>query len=203
MQPSWWRRNPAQPPECCGNGIVARHSLLSRTHPVHGLRGDGTPASTRHRTTTATVVVHYRFHPLFGQQLEVIRRLARCTPPAVVVKVEGTCRPLTVPEWMVSPAASSLRVSQDATVGTTHLLDVCSLIERMADAVRMKNDPINSLNSKSMHEEPGGSDHANAATEHRDSRRTDRCRVGGRRRAKGGDADGRRHSNRSTTRKGG
>lgn len=72
------------------------------------------------------VTIHYRFHPHFGQSLEVVLRPRRADAPVTVV--DPSSAPLQIPAWMLLPAAGSLAVSATATVAPRALLALSELL---------------------------------------------------------------------------
>lgn len=71
--------------------------------------------------------MHYPFHPLHGQQLQVFVS-ARSSDGAVTVE-DANQKRLKIPRWMVLPDAAECRVDDAPTVHATALLQLAELWE--------------------------------------------------------------------------
>jgi len=72
------------------------------------------------------VKVHYRFHPLHGQELEVACRPGRDAGLVTVIDPEGVR--LKIPGWMLLPEAARHSLSSEAAISDRALLGLCDLI---------------------------------------------------------------------------
>ena len=72
------------------------------------------------------VKVHYRFHPLHGQELEVACRPGRDGSRVTVIDPEGVR--LKIPDWMLLPEAARHSLSSEAAISDRALLRLCDLI---------------------------------------------------------------------------
>jgi len=72
------------------------------------------------------VTVHYRFHPLHGQQLEVACRPRREDGRVTVIDPTGVR--LKIPGWMLLPEAARHSLSCEAAISDRALLRLCDLI---------------------------------------------------------------------------
>ena len=84
-----------------------------------------TPARDTH---SARVTVQYRFHPLFGRELEVISTPRSANGGAVTV-ADPTGRRLKIPCWMLSAEAGELGLTAQAVVGVRALLNLAELLK--------------------------------------------------------------------------
>jgi hypothetical protein len=73
------------------------------------------------------VKVHYRFHPLHGQELEVACRPGRDAGLVTVIDPEDVR--LKIPGWMLLPEAARHSLSSEAAISDRALLGLCDLIE--------------------------------------------------------------------------
>jgi hypothetical protein len=92
------------------------------------VHGDATTLTRNtHSSSSATVEVHYPFHPLCGHELEVVRA-SRSADGAVTV-ADPTGRRLKIPSWMLSAEAAELCLSAQASVSARALLNLAELLE--------------------------------------------------------------------------
>ena len=73
------------------------------------------------------VTVHYPFHPLCGQRVEVVRAPRREDGAFTVVDPSG--RHLKIPAWMVSRAAGEMKLSAQATIHARALVCLAELLD--------------------------------------------------------------------------
>ncbi len=74
-----------------------------------------------------TITVEYRFHPLFGHELKVLRAPRIADGAFEVVGPDDVT--LKVPRWMTLPESRCLQLSSEATVSMEALLALASLLE--------------------------------------------------------------------------
>ena len=86
--------------------------------------------------------IHYRHHPLFGEEVEVLRRCRRDAVDCVMIVVADGTRCL-IPKWMLDSASCSTVVDQDtptiafsALCSLRDLLDATSSGSREASSVQ-------------------------------------------------------------------
>ncbi len=72
------------------------------------------------------VKVHYRFHPLHGQELEVACRPRRDDGRVTAIDPVGVH--LKIPAWMLLPEAARHSLSNEAAICDRALLRLCDLI---------------------------------------------------------------------------
>ena len=79
----------------------------------------------------------YRFHPLYGAEVEVIRCLRKSASVILTVKVPGGLQ-IAVPEWMLNPQTCDQLKTQDKP-----RISVGALMElrRLSDAQSFQNAP--------------------------------------------------------------
>ena len=85
------------------------------------------PPHTTHDPQSAKIC--YRFHPLYGAEVEVIRYLRKSASVILIVKVPGGLQ-IAVPEWMLIPQTCDQlriedkpRISIDALIALRQLID--------------------------------------------------------------------------------
>jgi hypothetical protein len=86
------------------------------------------------------VVVHYPFHPLHGQQLQVFVS-SRSQDGAVTVE-DANQKRLKIPGWMVMPDAAGCHVNDTPTIHATALLQLAELWELHRD--KLSNQEVHS-----------------------------------------------------------
>jgi hypothetical protein len=89
--------------------------------------------------------VYYRFHPLFQQELEVLRS-ARREDGALTLR-DHSGKSLKIPSWMASPASGGMDVSEQAKLRASALISLLELIETHlsnlgTDLSSVENDPF-------------------------------------------------------------
>lgn len=92
-------------------------------------------ATRTQNTNTLTVTVEYRFHPLFGRELTVLRSPRGVDGAFEVVGLDGVA--LKVPRWMTLPEARCMQLSSEATVSVDALLALAFLLEAVNVPARM------------------------------------------------------------------
>lgn len=92
------------------------------------VRGNGSKAQHPQNTHVQqdTVVVYYRFHPHYGEELKLAVRPSKATG-LYTVKVHGS--QLKIPAWMLSPDAAELKLSERPVVSLDALLGLLELVE--------------------------------------------------------------------------
>ena len=83
--------------------------------------------------------MHYRFHPLHGQQVQILYRARRENDWVAVIDPQGI--QLKIPAWMLLPEASQYDLSNQAEISAIALLRLCDLLgieanEDMVDATK-------------------------------------------------------------------
>lgn len=73
------------------------------------------------------VVVHYPFHPLHGQELQVF--VSARSPDGTVTVEDATQKRLKIPLWMVAPSAAKSNVVDTPTLDARALLQLVELWE--------------------------------------------------------------------------
>jgi len=118
----------------------AGRSIKCRRHPgACGWRSCG----GRHRHTAhqlGPARVEYRFHPLYGREVQVIRNLRTREEPGVIVQGEEDLR-LLIPCWMLDESCcrgvavqNQPRIALEALVGLRALIDEQSMLTGGGDA---------------------------------------------------------------------
>ena len=79
-----------------------------------------------HTTLSSSITVHYRFHPLAGTELQVVRVGRRAEMPITVRGPDGV--DLKIPRWMTDPSAGDLVLSDTATLAVAALRAVTELV---------------------------------------------------------------------------
>jgi hypothetical protein len=78
-------------------------------------------------------MVHYRFHPHHGLELEVVCRPRHADGSITIVDPVGA--PLKVPAWMVSPGAGRFSLAKQASVATDALMELSDLLSPFVEQV--------------------------------------------------------------------
>ena len=79
----------------------------------------------------------YRFHPLYGAEVEVIRYLRKSASVILIVKVPGGLQ-IAVPEWMLIPqTCDQLKIEDKPRISVGALMD----LRRLIDAQSFQNAP--------------------------------------------------------------
>ena len=74
--------------------------------------------------------IHYRHHPFFGEEVEIVRRFRRHAGDSVIVKVRQHAAELAVPVWMLDPAVcGQLREGGDPRLIVSALLALRELLD--------------------------------------------------------------------------
>ncbi len=81
---------------------------------------------TRHKTIGSKITVHYPFHPLHGQHLEVASAVRSEDTAVSVIDPDGLR--LKIPLWMVSPTAAGYRLAAQATISARALRSTFELL---------------------------------------------------------------------------
>ena len=84
------------------------------------------PTTVSHDTLSSRIKVHYRFHPLCGKDLQVVRAPRRVELPITVRGPDGI--DLKIPRWMTEPPAGAIQISDHATLPIEALLAVAALL---------------------------------------------------------------------------
>ena len=92
----------------------------------------------------ATVTIHYRHHPFYGEQGTFIRRLRRYTSDQVVIQLRDEVQ-VAIPSWMLDPVACQHlsdeprpRLAIPALRELRHLLDSQPLLTSRKGASRKR-----------------------------------------------------------------
>jgi hypothetical protein len=104
-------------------------------------RADG--ATRAHNTLSAEtthVRVFYPFHPLHGLSLRVVRKPKLGDGAASVIDPTG--RRLKIPVWMLSPAASEMKIAARPQLGRDALLRLTSLLATPLHAEGSDHDTL-------------------------------------------------------------
>ena len=79
--------------------------------------------------------VCYRYHPLHGVAVQLVRYLRRGSSAVVIVRMLDSSQ-LAIPEWMLKPeACEELKVESKPRISVSALFDVCQLIGSPGSAV--------------------------------------------------------------------
>jgi hypothetical protein len=91
--------------------------------------GGGDENTHAHSTLSAETThahVFYRFHPLYGSTLQIVRRPKR--GDGAVSVIDQTGRRLKIPVWMLSPEAAETVISEQIHLSKEALLSLASLL---------------------------------------------------------------------------
>lgn len=108
----------------------SRHARRRRPRRGRARRSAGS-ATLTHDTSRSSFFVHYRFHPLHGQEVVAIA-LPRRADGAVTVKDRDAGR-LKIPLWMLSPAASRFDLTAQAMIRPRALVLLHELLNDFLD----------------------------------------------------------------------
>jgi hypothetical protein len=107
---------------------------------------DARPPHTTHDPQSAKIC--YRFHPLYGTEVEVIRCLRKSASVILIVKLPSGVQ-IAVPEWMLIPlACDQLRIEDKPRISIYALI----ALRRLIDSQRLNN----SLKAAGHAESPAG-----------------------------------------------
>ena len=106
----------------------------------------GRPPHTTHDPQSTKIC--YRFHPLYGAEVEVIRCLRKSTSVILIVKLPSGVQ-IAVPEWMLIPqTCDRLSVEDQSRIS----IDALIALRRLIDSQRFNN----SLKAAGHAESPAG-----------------------------------------------
>jgi len=86
------------------------------------------------------VVVHYPFHPLHGQELQVF--VSARSPDGAVTVEDANQKRLKIPRWMVVPDAAGCQVEERPTIHAAALLQLAELWDLHRD--KLSNEEVHS-----------------------------------------------------------
>src|SRR5215472_15003544 len=133
----WWQSADTELSSLDCGGPVAiesceRPSQIPASAPR--MRG-GTPPRTTHDLLSRKIC--YRFHPLYGAEVEVIRCLRKSASVILIVKFARGMQ-IAVPEWMLNPqVCDQLKTEDKPRISVGALMD----LRRLIDAQSFQNAP--------------------------------------------------------------
>ena len=149
----WWSRSAGTAPWSpdsdarAGAGWCAgRCRPQADGRQTHGAR----PQHTAHHSQLSQV--HYRHHPLFGQDVRVVRALHQRGTPSVIIELPDGAQ-IAVPKWMLDPLrCRSMREEDTPTIAIGALVELSALVRLFT--------PSPSLERPHIVDIEGGSDDA-------------------------------------------
>ena len=133
------RRRPAQnyavtgiePPSFKIEGIAQKWGQKGPAH-LQGIAQNGGQNSSARRKHTAhhspLSQVHYRHHPLFGQDVRVVRALRQRGAPSVIIELPDGAQ-IAVPKWMLDPLrCRSMREEDTPIIAIGALVELSALV---------------------------------------------------------------------------
>jgi hypothetical protein len=126
----------------------------ARAHRPARYNAGGDERISAHNTLSADntdVQVFYRFHPLHGVTLRILRRPKRGDGAVCVMDPAG--RRLKIPVWMLLPECAEITISQQPHLGQQALLSLASLIASQLDS---KNPAHDNLRPRRVRGSAGG-----------------------------------------------
>jgi hypothetical protein len=108
---------------------ISNATDLVPDRPLARCNADADGGSSTHNTLSAGsthVQVFYRFHPLHGYSLRVIRRPKR--GDGAVSVLDPTGKRLKIPVWMLSSAAANIKMAEQGLLSKEALLNLTSLL---------------------------------------------------------------------------
>lgn len=165
-------------------------------------RGFANASTHTHSTLSAEttpVQVLYRFHPLYGATVQIVRRPKR--GDGAVSVIDPTGRRLKIPVWMLLPDSAKIKIAEQAYLNKEALLSLASLVStprEMEDRVHANLLPAvvdtckGGQRAATTISGPGDRKSGDHGTDRRhDTKRTDRSHGS---RSGGGLSNGRRKS---------
>ena len=117
----WYRR-------IRGRQAGGRPSGRRRARAGGSRRYDARPQHTAHHSSLSQV--HYRHHPLFGQDVRVVRALHQRGTPSVIIELPDGAQ-IAVPKWMLDPLrCRSMREEGTPIIAIGALVELSALVRR-------------------------------------------------------------------------
>jgi hypothetical protein len=111
---------------------VSDPARFPRSERRNARGGDGTHTQNTLSANNTDVQVFYRFHPLFGATLQIVRRPERGDGAACVIDATG--KRLKIPTWMLSQECAQIKITEQANLSKEALLSLAGLIASHLDS---------------------------------------------------------------------